>query len=312
MADMSTRVIDVKMRNAKSVPLDSVCARREIDSLKAHVWLDKNTQLEDTLATVLEYSGIEVIRRFHEGDYLEVKVHAAGLAVSLKYVVINAEYRISGTHVNPLGLKSDAHMDVIWDIMQYVGNYGVTCEDEAKRSNSRAKMMLSVTIRYMVPLPAVDQRHPWLRNQVKGYTKHIVHSYEQRLETIWSRPVNRVLLLDFEGLTPEMRQDLAVRLRKVYTGGDGHTCRMSDTKMRLDVADTLCFQLGGARRNKIWRQFILALGLHNKQEMAEAGFGAYWDGSERLIPDKGDLRDYWIEISSDRDFLGPVPSYVLI
>ncbi|GJT35860.1 hypothetical protein Tco_0926279 [Tanacetum coccineum] len=46
---------------------------------------------------------------------------------------------------------------------------------------------------------------------------------------------------------------------------------MSDTEMRLDVADTLCFQLGG-----------------------------------------GDLRDYWMEISSDRDFLVPAPSYVLI
>ncbi|KAL9675544.1 hypothetical protein QQ045_003746 [Rhodiola kirilowii] len=32
--------------------------------------------------------------------------------------VINAGYRISGTHVNPLGLKSDAPMDVIWDIMR--------------------------------------------------------------------------------------------------------------------------------------------------------------------------------------------------
>ncbi|GJW18493.1 hypothetical protein Tco_0025929 [Tanacetum coccineum] len=46
--------------------------------------------------------------------------------------------------------------------------------------------------------------------------------------------------------------------------------------------------------------------------MVEARFGAYWDGSDRLIPDKGDLRDYWIEISLDRDFLGPTLSYVLI
>ncbi|GJW20002.1 hypothetical protein Tco_0027438 [Tanacetum coccineum] len=46
--------------------------------------------------------------------------------------------------------------------------------------------------------------------------------------------------------------------------------------------------------------------------MTEAGFGAYWAGSDRLIPGKGDLRDYWIEISSDRDFLGSAPSYVLI
>ncbi|GJS56911.1 hypothetical protein Tco_0651695 [Tanacetum coccineum] len=60
------------------------------------------------------------------------------------------------------------------------------------------------------------------------------------------------------------------------------TCRMSDTKMGLD------------------------------EEMAEAGFGAYWQGSERVILDKGDLRDYWMEISFDRDFLGPAPSYVFI
>ncbi|GJY34633.1 hypothetical protein Tco_0419102 [Tanacetum coccineum] len=42
-------------------------------------------------------------------------------------------------------------------------------------------------------------------------------------------------------------------------------------------------QLGGVRRRMTWRQFILALGLHTKQEMAEAG-----------------------------DFLGPAPFYVLI
>ncbi|GJX86490.1 hypothetical protein Tco_0337264 [Tanacetum coccineum] len=38
----------------------------------------------------------------------------------------------------------------------------------------------------------------------------------------------------------------------------------------------------------------------------------YQSGSKRVIPDKGDLRDYWIEISSDKDFLGPAPSYVHI
>ncbi|GJV60857.1 hypothetical protein Tco_1466957 [Tanacetum coccineum] len=127
-----------------------------------------------------------------------------------------------------------------------------------------------------------------------------------------------------------MRQDLAVRLRMVYTRGEGKqvfvsyvwrrlfriraplvrefileflsTCRMSDTKMGLDVADTLCFQLGGVKRRMTWTQFILALGLHTEQEMTKVGFGAYWDGSDRLIPDKGDLRDYWIEISFDKDF----------
>ncbi|GJW87349.1 hypothetical protein Tco_0162689 [Tanacetum coccineum] len=121
-----------------------------------------------------------------------------------------------------------------------------------------------------------------------------------------SRPyratLNQVYVLDFEGLTPEMRQDLAVRLRMVYSG-EGQQVFVSHAWRRL---------FGGARRRMTWRQFILALGLHTEQEMAEAGFGAYWAGSDRLIPDKGDLRDYWMEISSGRDFLGPAPSYVLI
>nr|GEX41954.1 hypothetical protein [Tanacetum cinerariifolium] len=60
------------------------------------------------------------------------------------------------------------------------------------------------------------------------------------------------------------------------------------------------------------RQFILALGLHFEEEIAEPGFGAYWFGSERVIPNKGGLKDYWIKLSSDRDFLEPAPSYVHI
>ncbi|GJZ32186.1 hypothetical protein Tco_0577622, partial [Tanacetum coccineum] len=64
----------------------------------------------------------------------------------------------------------------------------------------------------MEPLPAADQRRPWLRYQIEEYTKEIRQSYEQRLETIWSRPVNRVHILDFEGLTPrdEARSDSKV------------------------------------------------------------------------------------------------------
>ncbi|GKF80383.1 hypothetical protein Tco_0238985 [Tanacetum coccineum] len=46
---------------------------------------------------------------------------------------------------------------------------------------------------------------------------------------------------------------------------------MRDTEMGLDIADTLCFQLGGARRKITWRQFILALGLHTDEEMGLPG-----------------------------------------
>ncbi|GKC60270.1 hypothetical protein Tco_1087868 [Tanacetum coccineum] len=150
----------------------------------------------------------------------------------------------------------------------------------------------------MAPLPAADQRYPWLRYEDLAVRMSMVYSGEGQ-QVFVSQAWRRL----FEIRTPLVREFILEFLS---------TCRMSDTIMDLDTADTLCFQLGGARRRMTWRQFILALGLHTKQEMAEAGFGAYWAGSDRLIPDKGDLRDYWLQISSDRDFLGLAPSYVLI
>ncbi|GJV02648.1 hypothetical protein Tco_1336217 [Tanacetum coccineum] len=108
-----------------------------------------------------------------------------------------------------------------------------------------------------------DQRHPLLRYQIEEYNEGIRHRSGSKVE---------------DGI--------------FWRGAIG-VHEMSDIEMGLDVADTLCFQLGG-------------------QEMEKARFGAYWDGSDILIPDKGDLRDYWIEISSDRNFMGPAPFYVLI
>ncbi|GJZ05625.1 hypothetical protein Tco_0539418 [Tanacetum coccineum] len=48
-----------------------------------------------------------------------------------------------------------------------------------------------------------------------------------------------------------------------------------------------------------------------EEEMQTAGFGVYWAESARQIPE-GDLRDYWMGISSAGDFLGTNPSYTLI
>ncbi|GJW66307.1 hypothetical protein Tco_0120731 [Tanacetum coccineum] len=137
---------------------------------------------------------------------------------------------------------------------------------------------------------------------VEGYTKEIVHDFEQRLEMIFGRQVNRVHVLDFKGLTPEMRHDLTERLRMVYTEDDGQEIFFSHAWRSL----------GGARRSMSWRQFILALGLYTSEEMAEDGFDAYLLGSERVIPDKGDLSDYSIKISSEKDFLRAAPSYTYI
>ncbi|GKA42119.1 hypothetical protein Tco_0734779 [Tanacetum coccineum] len=124
-------------------------------------------------------------------------------------------------------------------------------------------LIINVYVSYGIPFDPKryykDGSHTSIaKAKIEEYTEEIRRSYEQRLETIWNRPVNRVHVLDFEGLTAEMRQDLAVRLRMVYSG---------------------------------------------EEQQA---------GSDRLIPDKGDLGDYWMEILSDKDFLGPAHSYVLI
>nr|GEX39410.1 hypothetical protein [Tanacetum cinerariifolium] len=114
----------------------------------------------------------------------------------------------------------------------------------------------------------------WLTYEVEGYTKGIVQDYEHRLAMIFSRQVNHVHILDFEGLTDEMREGLTDRLRMIYTGGEEHvlftshswrrlfeiqgslvrefmleffsTCRTSDTEMGLDIADTTWGLLGVA------------------------------------------------------------------
>ncbi|GKC71055.1 hypothetical protein Tco_1116938 [Tanacetum coccineum] len=46
--------------------------------------------------------------------------------------------------------------------------------------------------------------------------------------------------------------------------------------------------------------------------MQTVRFGEYWAESTRQIPDKGELRDYWIGISSARDFLGTTLSCITI
>ncbi|MFS7974618.1 putative von Willebrand factor, type A, von Willebrand factor A-like domain superfamily [Helianthus anomalus] len=56
--DLSTCVIDVKVRKAKGIPLDRVCARREIDTLTAHAWLYQNTQIEEKIANMSLQMGV--------------------------------------------------------------------------------------------------------------------------------------------------------------------------------------------------------------------------------------------------------------
>nr|GEV11035.1 hypothetical protein [Tanacetum cinerariifolium] len=115
---------------------------------------------------------------------------------------------------------------------------------------------------------------------VVGYTKEIVHDFEQMLETIFDKKVNRVHILDFEGLTPDMRQDLAERMRMVYSIDDGQEVFVSHAWRRL---------FG------IWAPLV--------QEFILEFFSTCRIGDAMGLDVAGGLGDYWVEISSGRDFL---------
>ncbi|GJS88900.1 hypothetical protein Tco_0771536, partial [Tanacetum coccineum] len=118
----------------------------------------------------------------------------------------------------------------------------------------------------MEPLPPHDQRHLWLRYQDLAERMRMVYTGDDEQEVFVSHAWRRLF-----GIRAHLVQEFIIEFFS--------TCRIGE-EMGLDVA-----------------------GLHTAKEMAEDGFGAYWLGSERLIPDKGDLCDYWVKISSSRDFL---------
>ncbi|GJY99909.1 hypothetical protein Tco_0517339 [Tanacetum coccineum] len=140
-------------------------------------------------------------------------------------------------------------------------------------------------------LPPREQRRRFFRYERLQYTVADVEDFESRLARIYQREVHRVQVFNFRGLPDLMAEGLSARMLTEHRDDQG---------------------LGGARRRMSWREFILARGLYTAEEMQTVGFGAYWVDSARHIPDKGDLKDYWIEISSAVDFLDTTPSYTMI
>ncbi|GJV13769.1 hypothetical protein Tco_1355310 [Tanacetum coccineum] len=138
--------------------------------------------------------------------------------------------------------------------------------------------------------------------------------FEGRLARIHMREVHRVPVFDFGGLPDLMVEGLTARMAMDHRDEAGvsvftirtwrrmfdirgplvhelileffSTFRFGQAILDLDALGTLQFQLSGARRRMSW--------------------------SARQIPDKGDLRDYWMGISSAGDFLGTTPSYTAI
>ncbi|GJR38861.1 hypothetical protein Tco_1214545 [Tanacetum coccineum] len=160
----------------------------------------------------------------------------------------------------------------------------------------------------MAGLPPRAQRHLWLRYEVEGYTEEIVQDYEQRLAKIFSRHVNWVHILDFEGLIEEMRHGLTDRLRMIYTRAEGQVLFTRHAWRRLfEIRGPLVHEWSQAQHDLETVYLVFGIAYCRGD-----GFEAYWLGSTRAIPDKGDLKAYWIEISLDGDFLGVAPSYTLI
>ncbi|GJU97109.1 hypothetical protein Tco_1326380 [Tanacetum coccineum] len=127
----------------------------------------------------------------------------------------------------------------------------------------------------MVPLPPRDQRHLGLRYQIEGYTEEI--DLAERMRMVYTRDDGQEVFVSHA-----WRRLFRIRapLVQEFILEFFSTCRIGDG-MGLDMAETLCFQMGGF-------------------------------GSERLIPDKGDLSDYWVKISFGREFLRGAPSYTYI
>ncbi|GJW27367.1 hypothetical protein Tco_0041178 [Tanacetum coccineum] len=119
------------------------------------------------------------------------------------------------------------------------------------------------------------------------YTDADIVDFETRLARIYMREVYRVQgVILFTSRAWRRLFDIRGPLVHELILEFFSTFRFGEAILDLDTPGALQFQLGGARRRLSW--------------------------SARQILDKGDLRDYWIGISSAGYFLGTTPSYTSI
>ncbi|GJR70898.1 hypothetical protein Tco_0016963 [Tanacetum coccineum] len=119
---------------------------------------------------------------------------------------------------------------------------------KSKKDNDDNKFDIIQSSGNMAPLPPREQRHSFLRYQGLEYIDADIADFEERLfET--RGPLVWELILEFLS-----------------------TLRFVEVLLDLDAPDTIRFQLGRARRCLRWRQFILALGLHTREEIESPSF----------------------------------------
>ncbi|GJZ13484.1 hypothetical protein Tco_0548714 [Tanacetum coccineum] len=129
---------------------------------------------------------------------------------------------------------------------------------------------------HMAPFPPREQIHRFLIYEGLEYSDADITDFDARLARIHRREVHRVPIFNFGGLPDFMDEGLTTRMLMEHQDDQGVSLFTSRAWRRLfDIRGPLA-------------------------------------GSARQIPDKGDLRDYYIGISSTRDFLGTTPSYTVI
>ncbi|GKE93049.1 hypothetical protein Tco_1574144, partial [Tanacetum coccineum] len=128
-------------------------------------------------------------------------------------------------------------------------------------------------------LPPRDQRHQYLRYEGLQYSDADIVDFEVRLARIYRREVHRV---------------------QGYSGVSLFTSRA--WRWQFDIRGPLVHEL----ILEFFSTFRFREAVLDLDKPRALQFYA------RQIPDKGDLRDYWIGISSAGYFLGIAPSYTSI
>ncbi|GKB59413.1 hypothetical protein Tco_0915599 [Tanacetum coccineum] len=163
---------------------------------------------------------------------------------------------------------------------QHIDEFDLKDETSLSECDEEEQNVLKA-IQHMAPLPPREQRYSFLRYQGLEYSDQDIADFNRRLERIYDRGTHRV---------------------QIWRG----VC------LHLDAPGNITILVRRIMRRLSWTEFILAPGLHTGEEIESLIFARYWSESERMITEKGDLRDYWRDISTDGDFLGPPPSYTLI
>ncbi|GJS12821.1 hypothetical protein Tco_0407293 [Tanacetum coccineum] len=118
---------------------------------------------------------------------------------------------------------------------------------------------------------------------------------------IHMREVNGVSVFDFEGLSDLMAEGLTARITMEH-------CDEASISVFTSRAWRRMFDIRGPLVHELILEFFSTF----RFGQAILDMDTLGTLHARQIPDKGDLRDYWMGISSTRDFLGTAPSYTAI